>query len=232
MSKVAILILAYKRSEELQKVIDSVQKLNPSCIYFHLHDKLDEDGEFEVDSVKSVIKAYTGEKKVLYVKEYLGCYKAMKSALKWVSGFEDKFYVFEDDVVLDKVDTNLTRKYDALESGILKFGASSQIPAFWGWAVTSDVAKQIAEFDIEEVTDKDVKGIVQVDFFVGWKELCRRGLGIAWDDETAIICKMKGINVVCTDKVYTTHIGVVSSQEKPKKGQILHVTYQNGKLIN
>lgn len=228
----AILILAYRRADELQKVIDSVQQLQPSCIYFHLHDRAGEDDLLEVDSVKAVIKAYKGNKKINYVKEYLGCYKAMKHALAWVSELEDKFFVFEDDVVLKKNATEVIEKFDALEKGILKFGDNATTPTFWGWAVDKETAKTIANFDVEEFTQEDVKKLVGNAHFRGWKELAKRGLMLAWDDECALIAKIKGIETTITSKSYTDHIGKQSTQEGYVKDEIRHVTFINGKLIN
>lgn len=228
----AVLILAYRRADELQKVIDSVQQLQPSCIYFHLHDRAGEDDLLEVDSVKAVIKAYKGNKKINYVKEYLGCYKAMKHALAWVSELEDKFFVFEDDVVLKKNATEVIEKFDALEKGILKFGDNATTPTFWGWAVDKETAKTIANFDVEEFTQEDVKKLVGNAHFRGWKELAKRGLMLAWDDECALIAKIKGIETTITSKSYTDHIGKQSTQEGYVKDEIRHVTFINGKLIN
>lgn len=228
----AILILAYRRADELQKVIDSVQQLQPSCIYFHLHDRAGEDDLLEVDSVKAVIKAYKGNKKINYVKEYLGCYKAMKHALAWVSELEDKFFVFEDDVVLKKNATEVIEKFDALEKGILKFGDNATTPTFWGWAVDKETAKTIANFDVEEFSQEDVKKLVGNAHFRGWKELAKRGLMLAWDDECALIAKIKGIETTITSKSYTDHIGKQSTQEGYVKDEIRHVTFINGKLIN
>lgn len=228
----AVLILAYRRADELQKVIDSVQQLQPSCIYFHLHDRAGEDDLLEVDSVKAVIKAYKGNKKINYVKEYLGCYKAMKHALAWVSELEDKFFVFEDDVVLKKNATEVIEKFDALEKGILKFGDNATTPTFWGWAVDKETAKTIVNFDVEEFTQEDVKGLIGNAHFRGWKELAKRGLMLAWDDECALIAKIKGIETTITSKSYTNHIGKQSTQEGYVKDEIRHVTFINGKLIN
>lgn len=228
----AVLILAYRRADELQKVIDSVQQLQPSCIYFHLHDRAGEDDLLEVDSVKAVIKAYKGNKKINYVKEYLGCYKAMKHALAWVSELEDKFFVFEDDVVLKKNATEVIEKFDALEKGILKFGDNATTPTFWGWAVDKETAKTIVNFDVEEFTQEDVKGLIGNAHFRGWKELAKRGLMLAWDDECALIAKIKGIETTITSKSYTDHIGKQSTQEGYVKDEIRHVTFINGKLIN
>lgn len=227
-----ILILAYRRAEELQKVIDSVQQLQPSCIYFHFHDRNVDDDLLETDAVKQVIKAYKGNKKVNYVKEYLGCYKAMKHALAWVSELEDKFFVFEDDVVLKKGAVEVAEKFDALEKGILKFGDNATTPTFWGWALDKETAKTIAEFDVEEFQLEDVKEQVGTAHFRGWKELTKRGFMLAWDDECALIAKIKGIETTITSKSYTTHIGKTSTQEEPKKDEIRHVTFINGKLIN
>lgn len=231
-SNVAVLILAYKRGEELQKVIDSVQQLKPKTIYFHIHDSQDEDGNFDVDTAKSVIKAYKGEKKVLYVKEYLGCTKAMYSALKWVSELESKFYVFEDDVVLSEIDKSFTDKYETLESGIYKFGGNADTTCFWGWAVTSDVAKEILEFDVEKIQPEVLDIQKQPISFIAWKELARRGLAMAWDENVHLIAKINKTNVVLADKAYTSHIGVATTQEFYPKGEKRYVTYRNGKLVN
>ena len=231
-SNIAVLILAYKRGEELQKVIDSVQQLNPKTIYFHIHDSQDEDGNFDVDSAKSVIKAYKGEKKVLYVKEYLGCTKAMYSALKWVSELESKFYVFEDDVVLSEIDKSFTDKYESLESGIFKFGELADNTCHWGWAVTSDVVKEILEFDVERLQPDLLDVQIDALAFVAWKELARRGYAMAWDENVHLIAKINKTNVVLADKVYTSHIGVKTTRDSAPKGEKRYVTYRNGKLVN
>ena len=134
MKKFPILIICYQRSVELLKVIESVKALNPSKIYFHIHDSDNTEDQILVDEAKAVIESYQGAKEVLHSKELLGTYNSIVSAFKWIAKTESTFYVFEDDIVFTgnaKAVQKAIQKLDKTGNGILKFGERNKLPIFW-----------------------------------------------------------------------------------------------------
>lgn len=235
-----ILILAYRRKEELEKVLASIEALNPSKVYIHLHDAPNEAHQKEVEAVKALVRRYSGQKDLKYIKEPLGVRKSMYSALEWIASKEEVFMVFEDDVVLkDGSKEELLAAMARLkeEGGILKFGPHPKMGVFWGWATNSETAKKIISTDITSIPYEEMKPYFEDKYhYRGIMELFRREMHQAWDDEFDMIAKVTGVNIIETENVITEHIGKVSTRTDNGIdigfGVGSHVMFVNGKMVN
>ena len=240
MKRYPVLILAYRRATELQLVLDSLVQINPSIIYFHLHDAPNEEQQKEVNEVKKLIALYKGAKEVKYSKEPLGVRNSFYSALEWISSKEDQFYIFEDDIILkdnssvklDKMMTQLSK-----DDGVVKFGTYREFPVYWGWATTAKTAKRILSTDLLSLGYGDMEHYFNNKaHFKGIMELYKRGQNQAWDDEVGMISKILGVNEILSKDTLTDHIGHVSTRTDngidKLFGRNTHVLYINGKLAN
>ena len=240
MKRYPVLILAYRRTTELQLVLDSLAQLNPSIIYFHLHDAPNEEHQKEVNEVKKLISLYKGAKEVKYSKEPLGNTSSFYTALEWISSKEEQFYIFEDDILLhenvsSKLDSLMTRL--SIEDGVVKFGDRRNEPVYWGWATTSKTAKRllttkITDFSYDEIGSFFTNKI----HYQGTMKLYERRRASAWDDECGILTKVLGINEILSKTTLTDHIGYnstrIDSGIDEGFGINTHVLYINGKLAN
>lgn len=242
MKRYPILILAYKRTTELELVLDSLKQLNPSVVYFHIHNapEGDVEGQKQVESVKKLIALYQGAKEVKYPKEALGVRASMYSALDWISEKEDFFFVWEDDVVLKQNSVKKIEKYMLQlekEDGVVKFGQYREYPVYWGWATTSKTAKRLIDKAVWELPEETVKPYFQDSFhYKGTMELHKRGQYHAWDDEFGLITKILGVNEILSSEQLTDHIGYQSTRADNGIDKIfgvgVHVTFRNGKLVD
>jgi len=240
MKRYPVLILAYKRTTELELALNSLKQINPSIVYFHIHNAPENDieGQRQVENVKKMIASYKGEKKVKYQKEPLGIRKSMYSALEWVSSEQEVFFVWEDDIVLNPNSEKTIAKYMARlekEGGLLKLGEGRDSSVFWGWGATSTAVKQIINIDITSIAYENLldKSIPKQDF-VGLVEMYKRRRAIAWDDEFGFVVKILGINQILSDTTMTDHIGYLSTRTTIHDkgfGVDSHVTYINGVLM-
>lgn len=235
MKRYPILIMAYRRTMELQLVLESIKQLNPSVVYFHIHNAPDEESQKEVNEVKKLIASCEFTKKVKYEKEFLGLRRAVLSALEWISNEEDQFYVFEDDIVLHKNSAVSLDKYMTKlnkEGGVLKFGEWRERPVYWGWAVTSQTAKQLISKDVWDLPQELIAPYFDdVWHYKGTMEALKRGDGLAWDDEFGIISKFMNIKEIISKDQLTDHIGHVTTREGGYTNGTFHVSFRNGVLL-
>jgi hypothetical protein len=238
-----ILILCYQRTEELQKVLDSVHQLKPTKVYFHLHAAPDQTGQQKVVEVKALIEAYQGEKEVLYSEEPLGVRKSIYNALDWFLSKEPKGLVFEDDVVLlDKSAKEINALMDNLgdNAGIIKFGTNPERGVYWGWGINRNAWAMIKSVDLSKL-NYESHGHCFEDkvHFLGTVELHKRRMESAfggWDDEFHIKTKVLNMPIVHSSKPLTEHIGYVSTRVgngiDKGFGMGQHVTFRKGVLVN
>jgi len=241
MKRYPILILAYKRTTELELALESLKQLNPSIVYFHLHNAPEGDieGQKQVEEVKKLIVSYQGAKEVRYVKEALGVRASMYSALDWISEKEETFFVWEDDIILKQNSAKKIEKYMTQlekEDGVVKIGKHREWPVYWGWATTAKTAKRLIDKAVWELPEEIVKPYYQDVFhYKGTMELHKRGQYHAWDDEFGLITKILGVNEILSKEQLTDHIGYQSTRDDnwvgKKFGQDTHVTYRNGVLV-
>lgn len=235
----AVLIMCYKRVDELRQVVESVQNLNPSCIYFHVHAASSHEDQDQVEAVLDFIENYQGEKVLKYVKEPLGIYLSMASALNWVAENEESFFVFEDDVpIIDGSARYILAKMQELQEsklGILKFGLEMKKVNFWGWAITASAVPLFTNFSFENVTIEDSREFLDPKspdiHLKGIKHLYANNRPMAWDDEYDFIAKYLKIPVIYTDIESTNHIGHTTTRgangnDVPDNNR--HVTFING----
>lgn len=234
-----ILILAYRRTKELELVLESIEQLKPSVVYFHIHGSNDKIEQEEVNEVKTLIGSYKGKKEIKYSPEPLGVRTSMYSALAWISEVEKTFFVIEDDIVLRKNSVKTLAKYmPALEKegGVFKFGQYRGYPVYWGWATTSETAKKLIDKAVWELPEDIVMPHFQDSFhYKGTMELHRRGQYHAWDDEFGLVTKIFGIKEIHSKEQLTDHIGFVSTREGNNIDKLFgvgtHVTFRNGVLV-
>ena len=239
MKRYPILVLAYRRVDELQATLDALEQLNPSIVYFHIHDAPNEEHQKKVNSVKKLISLYDKPKEVKYSKEPLGVRTSLYSALEWISSKEEVFFVFEDDIVLKpKSLSSIQKLMDRLEKedGLVKFGEHREHSVYWGWATTSKTAKIIIKDSILEIDEEIAIPHFQNKLhYKAVMELYRRQMTLAWDDEFGFICKILGVNVILSKETLTTHIGVFSTRINngldTTFGKNTHVTFRNGVLV-
>jgi len=244
MKSYPILILAYRRTTELELVLESLAQLNPSVVYFHLHRAPDEEAQKDVEAVKKLILSYKGKKEVMYSKEPLGVRNSMRTALEWISSKEEIFFVFEDDIVLKEGSAeNLMSEMQLLEKsgGVLKFGEHRKHGVYWGWAVDSRTAKSLLEKSILDVPEGDARPHFNSKMhYLGVMELFRRAIKdiafpYAWDDEFSLLTKVLYLNEILSKEQLTDHIGYestrVSNNIDMPFGQGTHVMFKNGVLI-
>ena len=221
MKKFPILIICYQRSVELLKVIESVKALNPSKIYFHIHDSDNTEDQILVDEAKAVIESYQGAKEVLHSKELLGTYNSIVSAFKWIAKTESTFYVFEDDIVFTgnaKAVQKAIQKLDKTGNGILKFGERNKLPIFWGWACTAKSAIDFCEFDFTKLNYEDFKkNVHSEDHFKALVHMYKQDSHMAWDDEFDFVQKCTNMNVDITEQEHTQHIGEITTRKASDK---------------
>jgi GR25 family glycosyltransferase involved in LPS biosynthesis len=235
-----ILILAYRRSEELIKVIESVQQLKPSKIYFHIHDAPNEEQQKDVELAKAVIRAYKGPKETKYSKEPLGVRASLYTAVRWVAEKEPLFFVFEDDVVLRKGSSKKILKMTgelAKKGGLLKFGPNRDKGVFWGWAATSKEILEILDTDVSSIPYDTMSPYFEDKYhYLGIMEMYKREMNMAWDDELNMVAKVKGTNIITSKKEMTAHIGKVSTRTgnglDKGFGEGSYIMFKNGKIIN
>lgn len=236
-----ILILCYQRVTELEKVVASVQQLCPSKIYFHLHVAPDPMGQEKVDEVKSFIGSYMGgEYEFKYSEEPLGVRKSLYSALDWVSALESKFYVFEDDVVLN--DESALEANDLMDAigngaGIVKLGVNPLTGIYWGWGLNRNAWAMIKAVDLSLIPYEQSKHVFDNEIqYKGLVEMYRRNWNMAWDDEFHAIVNILKLPVLYSKKPLTEHIGKVSTRVgnglDKGFGEGKHIMYKNGKLVN
>lgn len=234
-----ILILAYRRTKELELVLESIAQLKPSVVYFHIHGSNDKLEQEEVNQVKNLIGSYKGKKEIKYSLEPLGVRTSMYSALSWISETEKTFFVFEDDIVLRKNSAKKLAKYMSKlekDGGVLKFGQHRQYPVYWGWATNSETAKKLIDKAVWELPEDIVKPHFQDSFhYKGTMELHKRGQFHAWDDEFGLVTKIFGIKEIVCKEQLTDHIGLVSTREGNNIDKVFgvgtHVTFRNGVLV-
>jgi hypothetical protein len=226
MVNVPVLILLYKRIDLLEKVLISLEQLNPNKIYFHIHDTKDVKDNYITNNIINFIENLNINKEILYIKEYLGCRNAMYSGLKWISSIEEKFYVFEDDIILKPNSYKiLNKEFKNLKEGIIKFGENSHLPFFWGWAITSNSVKEIINFNIEDYSLDNLE-------FRAWFDMKKRNIFMAWDDEIEKILAIKNIKVKRIIPSLTENIGNETTQEITNKQNKNYVIYKNGILLD
>lgn len=237
-----ILIICYRRTELLQQVIDSVQALKPSKIYFHIHDANEVEAQKEVDSVLQLIKSYEGEKEVLHIAESLGVYDSIKSGLKWISKENDTFFVFEDDVILNENSAEIVlehmHKLHEKGEGILKFGLFKHWPVYWGWGCTRIASEVFTTFSFDDVTfekTEHLKSIQSETHLKGLKHMYAKMQKMAWDDEYGFIQEYTNMSVIETEDAHTTHLGVESTRvgngiDIPFKNWL--VIFENGEIVS
>lgn len=242
MKQYPILILAYRRTKELLMVLKSVEQLNPSRIYFHIHDAPDLEQQKEVDKVKKIITDYSGPKDISYSRKPLGVQESMRSAIGWIASQESQFYVFEDDIVLrPESSTVLNKAMKRLEEkgGILKFGENRGKGVYWGWAARSVavlgiINQNILNIDPELIIPRCESKI----HYRGLMELYKKEHSKAqsWDDEFALLTKVLDINEILTEEQLTDHIGTTSTRTSNGIDKIFgsgtHVMFKNGILIS
>ena len=220
MKKFPILIICYQRSVELLKVIESVKALNPSKIYFHIHDSDNTEDQILVDEAKAVIESYQGAKEVLHSKELLGTYNSFVSAFKWIAKTESTFYVFEDDIVFTgnaKAVQKAIQKLDKTGNGILKFGERNKLPIFWGWACTAKSAIDFCEFDFTKLNYEEIKHcVISEEHLKALVYLFEQDKHMAWDDEFDFVQKATNMNSIVTEEEHTQHIGIVTTRKVNK----------------
>lgn len=241
MKKYPVLILAYKRTTELELSLESLKQLNPSIVYFHLHNAPEGDieGQKQVEEVKKLIVTYQGAKEVRYSKEPLGVRASMYSALAWISEKEETFFVWEDDIVLKPNNSKKIEKYMSQlekEDGVLKFGEHRNLAVYWGWATTAKTAKRLIDKAVWELPEEIVKPYFQDAFhYKGTMELHKRGQYHAWDDEFGLITKILGVNEILSKEQLTDHIGFQSTRTDNGIDKFFgvdtHVTFRNGVLL-
>jgi hypothetical protein len=215
-----ILIMCYRRVDELQKVVESVQALNPSIIYFHLHAANTDEGQKDVEAVLDFIENYQGTNVLKYVPEPLGIYHGIKLALQWISEKEESFFVFEDDVpILPNAELEILPKMQELTEsgfGVLKFGQENKKGIFWGWATTKKTVQVLLDFDFQKVEIEKAKKFLDEKspntHLLGIQHLYRNNRFMAWDDEFHFIINYLNIPVLHTDNECTVHIGAVSTR--------------------
>jgi hypothetical protein len=212
--------MCYRRVEELRTVVESVQALQPSKIYFHLHSANDEQAQAEVEAVLIYIESYEGVKEVRYAPEPLGIYRSMALALNWVAKHEDVFYVFEDDVPIrfgaEKEITPIMNQLSELRYGVFKFGLEKAKVNFWGWAVTKSTVELLTKFDFQNVDYELARPMLDErsprTHLAGIQHLYRHNRPMAWDDEYDFIIKYLRIPLLQTENEHTDHIGFTSTR--------------------
>lgn len=236
-SLIPVMIMCYKRVDELEKVVNSLRQLNISKYYFHLHSAPDEEGQKQVMKVFEYINSLDLNKEVIYKNEPLGCRKAFFSALKHISKQEDKFLFIEDDIVINPDSESVLRSEMESLKGILKFGpAADNQGIFWGWALTKRVSNTILNTDIKSLTYNESSHMWNNEIhYKGFLELLSRNKTQPWDDEVGQIIKLHHIPVKVIPSI-VTNIGEVSTRvggipDGDIKGNN-YVTFVNGKLIN
>lgn len=236
MKRYPVLILAYRRTLELEIVLKSIEQLKPNCVYFHIHNAPNEEAQKEVNEVKKLISLYdTFPKKILYSKEHLGCRGAMIKALQWISGTEQTFYVFEDDIVLKKDASKILgnkMEYLSANDGVLKFGENREHAAYWGWATTSNTVKLLTDKAVWDIEEESVTPSFQdIWHYKGTMEAFKQGKAIAWDDEFHLITKVLSIKEYLTDNTLTEHTGVTTTRDTDNTSPMAHIMFRNGVLI-
>jgi len=240
MKKYPVLILAYRRVVELQATLDALEQLNPSIVYFHIHDAPNEEHQKEVNEVKKLISLYKKPKEVKYSKEPLGVRASCYTALEWIASKEEIFFVFEDDIVLKKSSSaKIGKLMDRLEKedGVVKFGENRERPVYWGWATTANSVKRLIATNIIDMDAEVVMPYFESRLhYKGMMELYKRRMTQAWDDEFGMLSKVLGINEILSEETLTDHIGVFSTRVEngidEGFGMNTHVMFRNGKLVD
>ena len=236
MKRYPILILAYRRTMELLQVLESLKQLNPSVVYFHIHNAPNEEEQREVEEVKKIITSYSDfPKQVKYSKEPLGVRDSLIKCLEWISEKETQFYVFEDDIVLKPNSAKQLDKYMSKlskEDGVLKFGSEKHRPVYWGWATTATTSKMLIDKAVWNMPEELIAPHFQdIWHYRGVMEAFKRGLVIPWDDEFGIITKALSINEILSDAELTDHIGYVTTRDNKDLCKLSHVSFRNGVLV-
>jgi len=236
MKRYPILILAYRRTMELLQVLESLKQLNPSVVYFHIHNAPTEEEQKEVEEVKSLIKAYGDfPKKIKYSKVPLGVRDSLLVCLDWITEEEKQFYVFEDDIVLKPNSAKELDNYMSQlekEDGVLKFGSDRKRPVYWGWATTAETAKRLVDKSVWDMPEELIAPYFQdIWHYKGIMEAFKRGNMIPWDDEFGIITKALNLNEILSDTDLTEHIGHVTTRDNKDLCKLSHVSFRNGVLV-
>lgn len=244
MTQLPILILAYKRTDELRQTIDAAIRLRPSCLYFHVHAAADPHGQELVDEVLRLIESVQYNKKMLYVNSPLGCRNSMLNALSWMHrelGEGQPLIVLEDDIVITATDEEipgLVATIEALDQKhthwVYKFGeqCNSDWAVFWGWATNTATALRLASTDILAFAYDEIKDLVSEPLhWEALRILYQQNQSMAWDDEFSFIIRAVGdIQLVKRESALTTHIGTVSTRTDSLDVPFMasHVTFENG----
>jgi GR25 family glycosyltransferase involved in LPS biosynthesis len=236
MKRYPVLILAYRRTLELEIVLKSIEQLKPTCVYFHIHNAPNDEAQKEVKEVKKLITEYsTFPKKILYSKEHLGCRASVIKSLQWISEAEQTFYVFEDDIVLKKGASKILgskMEYLSSNDGVLKFGENREHANFWGWATTANTVKLLTDKSVWDIEEELVAPSFQDAWhYKGTMEAFRQGKNIAWDDEFHLIAQVLSIKKYLTDTTLTEHTGVVTTRDTDNTSPVAHIMFRNGVLV-
>ena len=240
---IPVLILCYKRVDELRQTVDAAIRLKPRCLYFHLHAAPDAEGQKQVEAVLDYINSVDYPKMLKYSSEPLGCRNSMRNALSWIANelVDEPFIILEDDIVLTATDEELTEllnRITALDKEhtlwVHKFGeqCNTTWAVFWGWATNTHTALYLSSYDLQELTYEQVAHICQEPLhWEGIKEIYRRKQSMAWDDEFYFIIRAVGdIELVKAERPLTKHIGTVSTRTSELDVPFMdtHVTFENG----
>ena len=167
----AILIIAYRRYENIIKILNICKENNVNNIYIAVDapktvsDREIEDNRAVVNAINDFKVKFSGSIQILLRDNNLGCALSVLSACDWVFTRESQAIILEDDCIPSadffsfmSVSLNLFEKNQSIwlaagsqfvpEQSIDPDWFLSKYPLIWGWATTKVAWKEIKEIFI------------------------------------------------------------------------------------